>query len=69
MQKALMELEDLGLVYTDRTNGKYVTNDSKLITKYKEEYKKQLSHVYLNSMYNIGFSKKEILDYLNKLGE
>ena len=69
MQKALTELEDLGLIYTDRTNGKYVTNDSKLITKYKEEQKRQLSIEYLNSMYNIGIGKKEILDYLNKLGE
>ena len=27
MQKALSELEDLNLIYTERTNGKYVTKD------------------------------------------
>ena len=27
MQKALAELEDEGLIYTERTNGKYVTED------------------------------------------
>ena len=33
MQKALAELESMNLIYTERTNGKYVTNDSKLIAK------------------------------------
>ena len=36
MQKALVELEELSLVYTERTNGKYVTTDTSLIDKYKE---------------------------------
>ena len=31
MQKALAELESLNLIYTERTNGKYVTKDSKII--------------------------------------
>ena len=31
MQKALAELESLELIYTERTNGKYVTKDEKLI--------------------------------------
>ena len=33
MQKALVELEELGLIYTERTNGKFVTEDEKLIMK------------------------------------
>ena len=36
MQKALAELEDMDLIYTERTNGKYVTKDEKLIEKVKE---------------------------------
>ena len=35
MQKALTELEELKLIYTERTNGKFVTNDQKLIDKYR----------------------------------
>ena len=31
MQKSLAELENMNLIYTERTNGKYVTNDKKLI--------------------------------------
>ena len=36
MQKALAELESEGLIYTERTNGKYVTKDQKLIDKNKD---------------------------------
>ena len=38
MQRALAELEDLKLIYTERTNGKYVTTNTKLITKYREKF-------------------------------
>ena len=37
IQKALQELEELKLIYTERTNGKFITTDEKLIKKYKEE--------------------------------
>lgn len=38
MQKALVELENEKLIYTERTNGKYVTEDESLI----EEVKKRI---------------------------
>lgn len=68
MQKALAELEDLKLIYTERTNGKYVTKDQKLIDKLKLEYAKDLSEKYLSSMENIGFSKLEVIEHLKKIG-
>ena len=64
MQKALVELEELNLVYTERTNGKYVTTDKKLIEKYKQEYANELSKKYLISMKNIGISQEETINYL-----
>ena len=36
MQKALVELEEQKLIYTERTNGKYVTKDEKIIAKLKD---------------------------------
>lgn len=68
MQRALTELEELKLIFTERTNGKFVTTDKKLIGKYKEEYAKELSENYFISMQNIGYDKKETMEYLNKLG-
>ena len=69
LQKALMELEELGLIYTERTNGKFVTNDQKLIDKFREEYAKELSIKYILNMESIGFSKKEIVKYINEIGD
>ncbi len=67
MQKALVELEDMNLVYTERTNGKFVANDEKLIEKYKKEYAKELSNKYFASMENIGMTKRETIKYLKDL--
>ena len=68
MQKALAELEAEGLVYTERTNGKFVTEDKALILKYKEEYADELSKKYFANMQNIGFDKEEAIKYLSQSG-
>jgi len=69
VQKALVELEELGLVYTERTNGKYVTDNKKLIDKYREEYARDIANKYFYNMKNIGFDKEEAIKYLEKSGE
>ena len=67
MQKALVELENEKLIYTERTNGKYVTEDEKLIEKVKKELAKEKVKNYLNSMNSIGISFEEALKYLQEL--
>ena len=68
MQKALVELEEIGLVYTERTNGKFVTTNQKLIDKYKKEYADMLSNKYFCGMKSIGYEKEEAIKYLSDLG-
>lgn len=68
MQKALVELEELGLVYTERTNGKFVTTNQELIDKLKYEYAEELSKKYFCSMESIGFKRNEVVQYLKELG-
>jgi len=68
MQKALVELETLKLVYTERTNGKFITNDQKLIEKYRKAYADELSKNYFSSMQSIGFDISETINYLKDLG-
>ena len=68
VQKALVELEDLSLIYTERTNGKFVTSNQELIERYKKEYADELSNKYFSSMEAIGFEKKETIKYLKELG-
>lgn len=64
MQKALVELENLNLIYTERTNGRFVTNDRKIINNLKKENANALTKDYLKNMYDLGFSKDEIIKYL-----
>lgn len=65
IQKALSELEEMGLIFTERTNGKYVTLDGELIMDYKKVFADELSEKYVKSMQELGFSKLEIMKHLN----
>ena len=68
MQKALAELEDEKLIYTERTNGKFVTEDEKLIEKIKKQLAQKKVNNYLNSMKSIGISYELAVKYLQELG-
>lgn len=68
MQKALVELEEEGLVYTERTNGKFVTTNSELINNIKKELAQEKIRNFLNDMENIGITHDEAIMYLQKLG-
>ncbi len=61
MQKALAELENQKLVYTERTNGKFVTNDFKLIEKVKRELASEKIKDYLKSMEDIGIDRQNAI--------
>ena len=63
LQKALSELENLKLIYTERTNGKYVTDDIKLIEKFKKEEAIKLTNNYIKTMKELGITKEEINEY------
>lgn len=66
IQKALSELEEMKLIYTERTNGKYVTSDVKLINKHKEKYANELINSFINNMESIGIKKEEIIKYISE---
>ena len=63
MQKALTEFESMKLIYTERTNGKYVTKDQKLIEKLKDEYALTLAKSYFQGMKRIGLGKSDSIKY------
>lgn len=68
VQKALVELESIGLVYTERTNGKFVTENDVLIEKYKQEYADIITQKYMETMEKIGFDKNDVLLLIKDLG-
>lgn len=67
MQKALSELESMNLIYTERTNGKYVTRDSELLCKLKDEYALTLARSYFEGMKRIGLGKADSIKYLERV--
>lgn len=68
MQRALTELEDLKLVYTERTNGKFVTTNTKLLNKYHERFITNKVQNFLAEMSALGFDQKTIIKYLKLQG-
>jgi GntR family transcriptional regulator len=68
MQKSLSQLEEEKLIFTERTNGKFVTDNEKLIDKAKNQFAKEIVNNYLKSMENIGINNELAIKYLRELG-
>lgn len=66
MQKALSELETSGLIRTERTNGRFVTDDMQQIQKRKEALAQEKALFYVKEMQKLGFTKKEAITYLER---
>jgi DNA-binding transcriptional regulator YhcF (GntR family) len=66
LQKALLDLERDGLVYTQRTSGRYVTEDETMITKAKKQLAVEQIELFLKKMAGIGYSVEETLSLIEK---
>ncbi len=70
MQRALAELERDGLVYSQRTAGRFVTEDNTMINTAKRSLAERHVKTFLEAMLRLGFQKDEIIDLISKeLGE
>ena len=66
MQKALIELEEQKLIYTERTNGKYVTENKEIIENLRQAYAQKVIDEYFEKMNKIGINQNEAIDYLKR---
>lgn len=66
LQKALAELEKEGLIYTERTNGKFVTQDKSIISSIKNEIIESKIAQFYEDMLKIGIQKEDIIKYLKE---
>ncbi len=65
MQKALSELERIGLVRTERTSGRFITDDEELILSMKNEIAEKEISVFLEKMKSIGISKESVIQMIS----
>lgn len=64
VQRALSDLETEGLVYAQRTTGRFVTDNIELIKQTRIELAQQELENFTQNMLNLGFSKEELSDLI-----
>lgn len=60
VQRALAELEGTGLLHTQRTAGRFVTEDLSVIQSAKEKLARGRTREYLSSMAQLGYSRQQV---------
>ncbi len=66
MQRALTELERDGLVYSQRTAGRFVTEDREMIDGAKRALAQRHIQAFLDAMCRLGYDREEILTLLRQ---
>lgn len=61
MQKALSELERSNIVYAQRTSGRFITEDEKMLKELKNELAAEHIHDFFEKMRQLGFQQEETL--------
>lgn len=66
MQRALSQLESDGLLYTQRTSGRFVTEDVQKIMNIKNNLAVNFIHQLMNKMTQLGYDRQQTLSLLNQ---
>ncbi len=66
MQRALSELESIGLVYSQRTAGRFVTEDVEKIAALREQLGREKVRRFLAEMRELGYRRAEAAALLEK---
>lgn len=66
MQKALSELERSGLLHTQRTSGRFITDNQDLIHRMKSELATLQVREFITRMKQLGLGEKEILELIDR---
>ena len=69
MQRAMTEMERQGLVHSQRTDGRFVTEDEAVIRKLREDLARTQVRDFLAAMGQLGFGSDEIAALIQKEGE
>ncbi len=69
MQRALAKLEEDGLLYTQRTSGRFVTEETERIMQAKEEMAADLIRRFIESMGTLGYTSEQAMELIKKQKE
>ena len=69
MQKALSELERTGLVYSQRTSGRFITEDTVMIDNLKSELAREIITQFLDNMEKLGIEKEEAISLISEISK
>lgn len=69
MQRALAQLENDGLLYSQRTSGRYVTEDVDQIMEIKNGLAQGLIREFIENMENLGYDVKQAIQLLERTAE
>lgn len=69
MQKALTELERTGLVFSQRTSGRFITEDINMIKGIRNDLAKEQIEKFLYNMEKIGYTKQETMELIEILSK
>ena len=69
MQRALGELERRGLVFSQRTSGRFVTEEITVIDAAKKTLAGECVKSFLQAMEDLGYEQAEIINLLQQAGE
>ena len=66
IQRAMAELERIGLVYSNRTSGRMITDDLEKIKEIKKELAKESVNEFMQNMGRLGYSEDDIIELIQK---
>lgn len=66
MQRAMAELEREGLVYSQRTAGRFVTEDLETVAQIKRKLAWDEIHVFLTAMNRLGYTQEDLPELLRQ---
>lgn len=69
MQRAMAQLEREGLVYSQRSAGRFVTEDTAVIDRARESLAREHVRRYRAEMKSLGFTEREMIALLQSSGE
>lgn len=69
MQKALSEMERTNLVYSQRTSGRFITEDLNMIDNLKTELASAQIKEFLENMEKLGLTREDIIRLIEQLNK